>query len=148
MNYTNPYVMATARVLDQTFKDLYPINRVGDGLMGAAIGRYPEDLYRGEHVNNGANPWVLLTAAMAQYYYRASIEHRELGNLDAADQDLQVAEDYLRRVHYHAPADGALAEQIEKNSGFMTSASDLTWSHTEVLDAFSAREQALSAAGR
>ena len=36
---------------------------------------------------------------------------------------------YLRRVRLHAGPDGSLSEQFDRNTGFMTSARDLTWSY-------------------
>lgn len=138
LNYTDPRVLATAEKLIQTFHELYPINQV-KGTVGTAIGRYPEDKYAGSNFNGG-NPWVLLTAALSQYYYRVAKEYSGRGMPREAAIAHVKAEDLLRRVQYHAPADGALAEQIDRHSGFMTSARDLTWSHSEVLEMFMARE--------
>lgn len=139
MSYLDPQVLQTAEKLLSAFHALYPVNQAA-GTIGTAIGRYPEDRYTGKNFNGG-NPWVLLTAAMAQYYYKVAQAYSSRG----ADKDASIAyfkaEDLLRRVQYHAPADGALAEQIDRQNGFMTSAADLTWSHTEVLEMFAARSQ-------
>lgn len=144
INYTDKRMLATAEKLLQTFHSLYPINQVKD-TVGTAIGRYPEDRYAGSNFNGG-NPWVLLTAALSQYYFRVAQEYMAEG----ADRDASIAyfkaEDLLRRVQYHAPADGALAEQMDRQSGYMTSARDLTWSHAEVLEMFFARKTASPAA--
>lgn len=49
-------------------------------------------------------------------------------------------DDMMRRVHYHADASGALSEQIDRNTGFMESAANLTWSYASFLTAFKASE--------
>jgi glucoamylase len=46
---------------------------------------------------------------------------------------------YLRRVRYHAPADGSLSEQFNRDNGYMQSADELTWSHAGLLTAAWAR---------
>jgi glucoamylase len=110
----------------------YGVNKTCQGL-GPAIGRYPEDVYF------GGNPWVLLTAATSQYFYRAYLEAIEKGDKSASLYLVQ-AEQELARVKYHAPNDGAFAEQIDRNTGYMISARDLTWSHTEVLETLHYRD--------
>jgi len=136
--YNDKRFLATAEKLLQTFHALYPINQVKD-TVGTAIGRYPEDRYAGSNFNGG-NPWVLLTSALAQYYYRVAQEFTNEGLERDASIAYFKAEDLLRRVQYHSPADGALAEQIDRQSGYMTSAGDLTWSHAEVLEMFFERQ--------
>ena len=128
LSFSDPRVLSTAQKLSDTFKSLYPVNQENSGV---AIGRYPEDVYNGT-TNDGGNPWVLLTAAMARFYYRTAAE---TGN----DFYATIGDEFLERVQYHAPADGVFSEQIDRNDGFMTSARDLTWSHSEVLEAFAAR---------
>lgn len=46
---------------------------------------------------------------------------------------------FMRRVRMHANPDGSLSEQIDRNSGFMVSARDLTWSYASYITAFLAR---------
>jgi glucoamylase len=49
---------------------------------------------------------------------------------------LQAAGDaQLRRTQYHAPEDGALSEQMNRETGFSWGAFDLTWSHASFLSA-------------
>jgi glucoamylase len=134
---TDKRLLATAEKLLATFHTLYPINQA-TGTIGTAIGRYPEDRYGGINFKGG-NPWVLLTAALSQYYYKVAQEYLARGSQKDASIAYYKAEDLLRRVQYHAPSDGALAEQMDRNTGFMTSARDLTWSHSEVLEMFAAR---------
>jgi glucoamylase len=46
---------------------------------------------------------------------------------------------FLRRVKFHSPADGRLAEEYDRNDGVITGAADLTWSYASVLTAAFAR---------
>ncbi|PWU12574.1 MAG: hypothetical protein C5B49_16050 [Bdellovibrio sp.] len=137
LSYTDPHVLATAKALLSVFATKFPINQV-PGVRGVAIGRYPEDRYAGSNFNGG-NPWVLLTAALSRYYYLASSEARKNGHPADAAAYKNQAEDLLLRLKHHAPDDGIWAEQIDRVTGFMTSAPNLTWSHSEVLEAFTAR---------
>ena len=50
------------------------------------------------------------------------------------------ADDFLLVVAKWTPADGSLAEQYERNSGYPLSAKDLTWSYAASLSAFAARD--------
>jgi glucoamylase len=48
-------------------------------------------------------------------------------------------DEYLRRVRHHANPDGSLSEQMERYTGTMHGARDLTWSYASFLTAFWAR---------
>ncbi len=48
----------------------------------------------------------------------------------------------LRRVKYHAFSDGSLSEQMNRHSGFMQSARDLTWNCASVITTLSQRGSA------
>ena len=60
----------------------------------------------------------------------------------AADGDLE-----LDCVRAHAYPDGSLSEQMDKNSGYMTSANDLTWNYAAMLTAIQARDALAAARG-
>jgi glucoamylase len=45
----------------------------------------------------------------------------------------------LQRTKYHANPDGSLSEQMNRNTGFMQSANDLTWSYASFLTALAQR---------
>ncbi|GAB7358770.1 hypothetical protein MBLNU230_g3996t1 [Neophaeotheca triangularis] len=49
---------------------------------------------------------------------------------------------FMRRIQYHAPADGRLAEEYDRDYGFAVGAADLTWSYASVLTAAMARARA------
>ncbi len=55
-------VQATVAALEDAFREAYPLNR--DPTVGLAYGRYVGDTYF------GGNPWYLITADFAQFYYR------------------------------------------------------------------------------
>jgi len=71
-NFFNPEddrIHATFMALKKAFGALYTINKQSPRL-APTIGRYPEDMYNGYNADIGGNPWMLLTAAMAEVCYR------------------------------------------------------------------------------
>ncbi|MCB0351098.1 MAG: glycoside hydrolase family 15 protein [Bdellovibrionales bacterium] len=120
LNLNDQVVMSTINKIEQSFNSIYPINRRFSDL-GASIGRYPEDTYY-----NG-NPWFLATFAFAEYYYR-------LG-------DRAKGDGYMKRGAFHAHRKGHMSEQMDKQSGYMLSAEDLTWSYAAFLTALEARQK-------
>lgn len=131
--FSDVRVQSTMRMLSSRFQSLYRINNFS-GVPGVAIGRYPEDTYDGNQFRGG-NAWVLITAAFANAHYRAANELLTSGQRDQAVAEFNLGETYLRRLQYHANPDGSLSEQLQRDSGYMTSARDLTWSHVEFLQA-------------
>ncbi len=47
----------------------------------------------------------------------------------------ETGDTYLRRSRFHADAHGAMSEQFNRDTGYMQSAAELTWSHASVLTA-------------
>ena len=80
----DPRVQATVVALEDLFRTAYPINRTGPGL---AYGRYQDDAYF------GGNPWYLITAYYAQFYYRLAAR-LEAGEFLVVDRD---NDEFLRR---------------------------------------------------
>ncbi|MCB0357072.1 MAG: glycoside hydrolase family 15 protein [Bdellovibrionales bacterium] len=122
------WVFNSAMDLEQSFRQLYPINEQYPHL-GTAIGRYPEDKYY------GGNPWFLTTLALAEYYYKLAVEMHDRTFVEKADKTLE-------RVLFHAGPDGSMAEQMNLYTGFMESARDLTWSYASFITAMRARKLA------
>jgi len=120
-------VQATIEKLIRAFAQLYPINQRAD-IPGVAIGRYPEDRYGGANFNGG-NPWPLCTLAIAEAFYEAAALALQKGDTQQAANFANRADQFVERVKYHAHADGSLNEQIDRNNGYMTSVSDLTWNY-------------------
>ena len=133
-------VQATMKVIEDAFRRLYPINSEA-GVPGVAIGRYPEDRYAGTDFNGG-NPWVLSTLAFAEAHYRAATEFAKMGDPRQSDEHLVRAGEFVGRVQKYVGPDGSMAEQIQRVSGKLMSASDLTWNYAAVLTTYQARQAA------
>ncbi len=138
--FSDSRFLNTLQSLETRFKNLYAINKNND-IPGTAIGRYPEDLFSGPD-RSGGNPWVLATLAMAEAYYNVAAEFKIQGRTDWK-RFIEKGDTFIQRTQYHANLDGSLNEQIQRDTGFMTSVSDLTWSHAAVLTANLARKKAL-----
>ena len=139
--FTDARIMSTMRAQIEAFGGLYSINRRSD-IPGVGIGRYPEDVYDGGGFRGG-NPWFLTTAGFANGYYHMAVELTKAGHVDQAKTAIQVGDAFLQRVQFHAKSDGGLDEQFNRDSGYMVSARDLTWSYSEMIEATWEREAAL-----
>lgn len=137
----NYLVQKTLSVLISEFQKIYSINHASN-VPGVAIGRYPEDVYDGVGMSR-ANPWVLATMAVAESYYKLSIIRSQQGSFAQAEELFELADQFYHRVQAHANPDHSLSEQMDRHSGYMVGARDLTWSHASVLKAEWAREKAL-----
>lgn len=131
---------STVENLARTFKQIYPVNHPA-GRPGVAIGRYPEDRYGGSSFNGG-NPWPLTTLALAEFAYEAAAEYAANGDRNMAAQRIAFGDEMVLRVKLHAHSDGSLNEQIDRNSGYMISVSDLTWNYAALLTTARARAKA------
>lgn len=173
---TDNRVIATFQTLKERFADIYYINKNEN--LGVAFGRYPEDTYNGYETNGAGNPWVLTTAAAAEFLYRTASEISKMQTLKInsvnekffhslygtkkvrrgqrfinSDPEFRVllqnliaeGDRYLDRVIYHRNTDGSLSEQINRESGYMQGAPNLTWSHASFLTAKIARDRAVTA---
>lgn len=112
-----------------------------EALYGTAIGRYPEDQWEGGHA------WFLLTEAFANYYYRAGKEFIHQGREALARRFFSKGEALMSRIYRSSRSDGALAEQFNEQTGEPASVFDLTWSHTEFLQAVWSREDLMLSLG-
>ena len=154
-------VLATLERQIAEFQALYPVNHKGYG--ATVLGRYPEDTYNGLESGKEGNPWFLTTAAVAEIHFRAAREieaahsfaadaHNEmflqavgvkpLAVYQGQDKDELVrkirlrGDAFLARACFHGLADGHLSEQINRHTGFMQGAPDLTWSYASFLTAY------------
>jgi hypothetical protein len=71
----NSKVLATHKVLVDSFRTIYPINNGTPKGSAVAIGRYPEDTYY------KGNPWYLCTLAAAELLYDAVAQFNKSGHL-------------------------------------------------------------------
>lgn len=126
----DPWIRATARKIEETFTQLYSINR--NGALGPAIGRYPEDVYTGSGFGEG-NPWFLATNAFAEYYCRLADQTQQSSESTLLKKK---AISFLDRTIYHSDPGGRMPEQFNRNSGYTQGARDLTWSYTSYIRAY------------
>lgn len=126
--------------IQNAFSKRYAVNQKF-AYLAPALGRYPEDLYAGTDFDGG-NPWVLATLAAAEYCYEMSILSFKKGD---SNFWFKRGDDYIQRVQFHANPDGSLSEQIQRESGYMVSAADLSWNYAAVITTESARSRALVA---
>lgn len=167
MTYADDRVMATAHQIEEVFQNHYLINQKGH--RGTATGRYPEDRYNGYFSGGtGGNPWFINTNAMAQYFYELSKELEEGRSFritnsnrslirslwhqptlpdhfkghelrDLAKVAKKRGDDYLSCTQFHMAEDGSLSEQMNRDTGYMQGAHDLTWSYASLLTSLFAR---------
>jgi len=158
--FTDNYVANTVKELSKVFCGSYPVNRQDsdEGVPGVLLGRYEMDKYG--HLSQG-NPWVLITASLANLFYQAAAEvkkgkvadakvwakvFKNGGNFTGSAEDFVAAGDsVLVRIKHHMNEGMHLFEQIDKHTGKQYNAEDLTWSYSEVLDALHQRREALKA---
>eukprot|EP00440_Ansanella_granifera_P072373 gb/GFBE01078540.1/.p1 GENE.gb/GFBE01078540.1/~~gb/GFBE01078540.1/.p1 ORF type:complete len:171 (+),score=53.06 gb/GFBE01078540.1/:1-513(+) len=146
-------VAVTLAGLSRLFCRSYALNQQASeaGMPGVLFGRYEGDSY------DGGNPWVLLTASAATLLYRQA-EAAAKGNSldpsalnvmagllgrDATPQNLLGAGDATLALMKKYLTNGMhMNEQIDRNTGSLTSAKDLTWNYSNVLKAMNARKAA------
>merc|ERR1712232_924897 len=157
-------VLGTVVTLNELFCQSFDINHQDSaaGIPGILYGRYEGDKY------NGGNPWVLLTATLAQLIYRQAtaavkgfldyslklddatytLLREAYGIVDRLQGHalgnalLGAADGVMLRIKHHVQATGLhMAEQIGRTDGKMTSAKDLTWNYADVLKAMHARSE-------
>lgn len=163
----SPKALANHKVVTDSFRTIYGVNSGIPSGAAVAIGRYPEDVYY-----NG-NPWYLATLAAAEQLYLALHQLNAQGSLNITSTSLPFwrsldasategsypsssptyasltaalkayADAYIAVVQKYTPADGALAEQFDRNTGAPLSAKHLTWSYAAVLTAVAARNDAV-----
>lgn len=143
-------MLATHKVLVDSFRNLYPINNNATAPNAVLVGRYPEDTYY------GGNPWPLCTLGAAELLYDAVHQINQTGSLTvdkyslAFFQDLSpnitigsytgevmtgilsnmttYADGFVSAVREYLPANGSISEQYNRTTGESMSASKLTWS--------------------
>jgi len=118
---------------------MFPINE--NGLGATLFGRYPGDTYDGYQNNGLGNPWFILTATMAEYYYtladRLSLTDK---NQKLIDRYVRLGDGYLKLIKKYAPT-LYISEQINLNTGIQQGAASLTWSYVSILRAIDLRKK-------
>lgn len=86
---TSKEVAGTIATLNTLFCDMFPINQAdaGAGIPGILYGRYEGDHY------DGGNPWILLSAALAELLYRGASEIRTAMAAETVNWDQVVSQE-------------------------------------------------------
>ena len=169
-------VQATVAVLEDLYRESYPINRNQE--VGLGYGRYAGDVYF------GGNPWVFITADFATFYYRLALRLQQGASLTVSDRNMMFlravlppasgaelrrgvtlapgstmhreligaltmkAERILDRLKSSTPDDGQMYEQIDRQTGRPASSRGIGWSHAAFLSAVFERQRLLGGAER
>ncbi len=159
----NPLVLKTVTKIQDTFKALYEINTYSNSTIAPSIGRYPEDSYNGYRTGDIGHGWFLATFAMAEFHLRLakSLEknfnitdnefycdligyHIDCSNFQNQPKKYKArilnalrakAKAYFKRSDVHAGNHGNMDEQMNRFSGYMEGAKDLTWSYASHISA-------------
>ena len=146
----NSQVLATHKVVVDSFRELYPINGNATAPDAVLVGRYPEDTYY------GGNPWPLCTLGCAELLYDAAAQFEQAGQISVDQYSLAFFQDiypraqeavydgdamanitqamrtyadgFVSAVEMYLPQNGSISEQFNRTNGESTSASKLTWS--------------------
>ncbi|CAK9047113.1 unnamed protein product [Durusdinium trenchii] len=166
-SFLDAKVANTVKQLCLVFCKSYPINTQDTDakVPGVLLGRYELDHFG--HQSQG-NPWVLITASLANLLYKAAAEVSQGGKADpawanvfqnskgdwwhsgwtgSAKDFIAAGDGVLKRLRHHMKDGMHLYEQIDKHSGEQWNAKDLTWSYAEVLGAMQSRRKALKLCG-
>nr|CAI67598.1 glucoamylase [Trichoderma lixii] len=155
--------LSNLKVVVDSFRSIYGVNKGIPAGSAVAIGRYPEDVYF-----NG-NPWYLATFAAAEQLYDSVYVWKKTGSITVTSTSLAFfqelvpgvaagtysssqstftsiinavstyADGFLSEAAKYVPADGSLAEQFDRNTGTPLSAVHLTWSYASFLTAAARR---------
>jgi glucoamylase len=147
-------VITTLVGLSHYFCRAYDLNQqaANASIPGLLYGRYEGDSY------DGGNPWVLLTASAATLLYRQAIAlskgasvHPDaaealqalVGQAITAQNLIGAGDSILNRMKTFLVDKMHMNEQIDRATGALISAKDLTWNYANVLKAMEARSHAI-----
>ncbi|KAK6586759.1 hypothetical protein PZA11_000049 [Diplocarpon coronariae] len=151
----NSKSLANFKALIDSFRVAYTINQGIPKNQGVAVGRYAEDIYQGgnpwylittaaaEFLYDAVAQWkargVLcvdeISLAFFQDLYPAVTVRQYNSSNDSSpftkimDAVTAYADSFVAVAQKYTPADGALAEQFNRDTGAPLSATDLTWSY-------------------
>ncbi|HEY9548837.1 MAG TPA: glycoside hydrolase family 15 protein [Kiloniellaceae bacterium] len=125
---------ATQAAIERLFARELPINRALPPGRAPALGRSRNDRYF------GGGAWYPTTLAAAGLHYRQALC---LGQ----DRDalLRRGDAFMATLRDLTPPDGALSEQVDRETGAQTSARHLTWSYAAFVSTARLRAQAAGA---
>ena len=110
----NSRVLATHKVLVDSFRTIHPVNNGISNGSAVAIGRYPEDTYY------TGNPWYLGTRAAAELLYDAVAQFNKSGSL-TIDTTNQA---FFKAIHPPANMGKHTGSNMQSIFGSMTTYAD------------------------
>ncbi|KAB8235256.1 hypothetical protein ETB97_009487 [Aspergillus alliaceus] len=155
--------LSNHKIVVDSFRSIYGVNKGRGAGKAAAVGRYPEDNYQ------GGNPWYLTTLAAAELLYDALYQWDKQGKLEVTETSLPFFKDlssnvtagsyakssssyqsltstvkayadgFISVIQEYTPSNGGMSEQFKRDGGEPVSASDLTWSYAAFLSAVGRR---------
>ncbi|MCX6103313.1 MAG: glycoside hydrolase family 15 protein [Proteobacteria bacterium] len=164
MSFSDDRVLATVNALEEAFYRLYSVNRNGapgiamgrypedryDGFSSGASGNpwflitsgFAEFYYRLARDLNHKHE-IKISAVNKGFYRSLGIKRKSYDSYKKGSSEyIQLIEaihakgdSFLSRVKYHVDGTGSISEQINRDSGYMQGARDLTWSYAALLSA-------------
>ncbi|ORZ38793.1 Six-hairpin glycosidase-like protein [Catenaria anguillulae PL171] len=166
----NERVLATMLSLKRAHRATFAINARYRPDLPPAIGRYTEDVYYGGNpwflttiaaaelhyrtVTRAARRGSIAVSQVSLPFYQDLLAGSEFtpqaGNFARGSQEfnaitrglVRMGDLFLERVRVHLRPGGRMDEQLDRNTGFQLSASDLTWNYAAFLTAAYARDDA------
>jgi glucoamylase len=164
INLSDDRVLATVKALEDVFYKIYPINQNGepgiaigrypedryDGYSSGGTGNpwfigtsaFAEFYYRlARELEKRSEIKINSTNRSFFWDLKAFKEHHPVYKKGSAQFNEMVklarvkGDTFLTRVKYHVDGTGSMSEQINRESGFMQGARDLTWSYAAFLSA-------------
>jgi len=164
MSFSNDKVLATVKAIEDAFYRLYPINRNGqpgiaigrypedryNGYSSGGEGNpwflttagFGEFYYRlAKELESKSE--IRITSLNRGFYSGLTHKREPPASYKKGSEDyLRIikalrnkGDQFLIRVKYHVDGTGAMSEQINRESGYMQGARDLTWSYAALLSA-------------
>ncbi|KAI8069295.1 Six-hairpin glycosidase-like protein [Gongronella butleri] len=168
-------VLASVFRYARNFKGKFIVNQNRQAY-APAVGRYLEDVYNGgDGVNNdGAGPWLLATAGMAEFYYHAATEFWQNGGAVVTSNNKDIfayfgvtanvgdsvtganlktlvtnmageGDAYLSTLQHFMGSNQEMTEQFNPKTGVLQGAAHLTWSYAALITSSWARSTCYSA---
>lgn len=160
--FSSDKVLATVKALEDVFFRLYPINRNGepgiaigrypedryDGYSSGGTGNpwfintlaFAEFYFRLARELESKSE-IKITSISRSFYQGLTPKRDKSGSYKKGSSEFvdtikairKKGDNFLERVKYHVDGNGSMAEQINRESGYMQGARDLTWSYAALL---------------
>jgi glucoamylase len=122
----NPWVLSTAALGEFYYRLASRVRHLPEFTVDRINAKFVKNVMGPALGGRAILPGMIIKSGSAEME-RFTLSLREHGDL------------FMKRIRIHSSSDGSLSEQIDRNTGFMTSARDLTWSYASVITAFQAR---------